>query len=69
MTILGGVDMGKWKARLCTTLFIIVLGVALTASFYVKSRYGFSLYDVIISTIAYLWIGECIEKFYKWLIK
>lgn len=61
--------MSKCKARICTALFIIALAVALTTSFYVKSRYGFSLYDVIISAIAYSWIGECIEKFYKWLIK
>lgn len=61
--------MSKWKARICTALFIIVLAVVLTTSFFVKSHYGFSLYDIIISAIAYLWIGERIENFYNWLIK
>ena len=61
--------MSKWKARLCTALLVLVLTVVLTASFFVKSYYGFSLYQLILGAIGYLWIGERIEKFYKWLIK
>jgi hypothetical protein len=61
--------MSKWKARLCTALLVIVLTIALTASFFVKSYYGFSLYQLILGAIGYLWIGERIEKFYKWLLK
>ena len=61
--------MSKWKARLCTALLVLVLTVVLTASFFVKSYYGFSLYQLILSAIGYLWIGERIEKFYKWLLK
>lgn len=61
--------MNKWKAIVCTALLIITMTVALTASFFVKSHYGFSLYDIIISAIGYVWIGEHIEKFYQWLIK
>lgn len=61
--------MSKWKARLCTALLIIVTTIMLTASFFVKSYYGFSLYQLIIDAIAYLWIGDHIEKFYQWLIK
>ena len=61
--------MSKWKARLCTALLIIVIAIMLTASFFVKSYYGFSLYQLIIDAIAYLWIGDHIKKFYQWLIK
>ena len=61
--------MSKWIARLCTALFVIVLTVILTASFFVKNEYGISLYQIIISAIGYMWIGEHIEKFYQWLIK
>lgn len=61
--------MSKWKARLCTALLVLVLAIVLTASFFVKNYYGITLYQIIISAIAYLWIGERIEKFYKWLLK
>ena len=61
--------MSKWKARLYTSLLVVVLITILIASFFVKSYYGFSLYQFILGTIGYLWIGEHIEKFYKWLIK
>jgi hypothetical protein len=61
--------MSKWKARLYTALLVLVLTVVLTASFFVKSYYGFSLYQLILGAIGYLWIGERIEKFYKWLLK
>jgi hypothetical protein len=61
--------MNKWKARLCTALLVLVLTIVLTASLFVKSYYGFSLYQLILGAIGYLWIGERIEKFYKWLLK
>ena len=61
--------MSKWKARVCTALLLVVIAVVLIGSFFVKSYYGFSLYQLIIGAIGYMWIGEHIEKFYKWLIK
>ena len=61
--------MSKWKARLCTALLVLVLTIVLTASFFVKNCYGITLYQIIIGAIGYLWIGERIEKFYKWLLK
>lgn len=61
--------MNKWKARLCITLFIIAIAIILTGSFFVKNTYGVTLYQIIISSIAYIWIGEHIEKFYLWLIR
>ena len=61
--------MNKWKARIITILLIIVLSIILTASYFVKSYYGFTLYQLIIGAIAYLWIGDHIEKFYQGLLK
>jgi hypothetical protein len=61
--------MSKWKARLCTALLVLVLTILLTTSFFVKNYYGITLYQIIIGAIGYLWIGERIEKFYKWLLK
>ena len=61
--------MNKWKARIITVLLIIILSIVLTASYFVKSYYGFTLYQLIIGAIAYLWIGDHIEKFYQYLIK
>ena len=61
--------MNKWKARICTALLVVVMAVVLTGSFFVKNYHGITLYQIIIGAIAYLWIGEHIEKFYQWLIK
>lgn len=61
--------MNKWKARICTALLVVVMAVVLVGSFFVKNYYGITLYQIIIGAIAYLWIGEHIEKFYQWLIK
>lgn len=61
--------MNKWKARIITGLLIIVLSIVLTASYFVKSHYGFTLYQLIIGAIGYMWIGEHLEKFYKTLLK
>lgn len=61
--------MNKWKARIITVLLIIALSIVLTASYFVKSYYGFTLYQLIIDAIGYMWIGDHIEKFYQYLIK
>lgn len=61
--------MSKRKAKVYTAILVIALTVVLTASFFVKSHYGFSLYQLIIGAIGYMWIGEHIEKFYNCLIK
>lgn len=61
--------MNKWKARIITVLLIIALSIVLTASYFVKSYYGFTLYQLIIGAIGYMWIGDHIEKFYQYLIK
>ena len=61
--------MSKLQAIVLTVLLVIALIVLLVASFFVKSYYGFSLYQLIIGAIGYMWIGEGVEKFYKCLTK
>ena len=62
--------MGKKKAVICTILYVVVLVVILTASFFIKNEeHGISLYQIIMYTIANMWIGSSVEKFYKWLTK
>ena len=62
--------MRKWKAIICTILYVIVITVVLTASLFVKSHVnGISLYQLIMCTIGGLWIGNSVMKFYEWLRK
>ena len=62
--------MSKNKAILCTTLMLIVIAVVLTLSNFVRNEeYGLNLYNILMSTIAYLNIGSFLVKFYEWLIK
>lgn len=62
--------MSKKKAFVCTILYVIVLVGILTASFFVKKEaYGISLYQLIMTIIANIWLGCSITKFYEWLIK
>jgi len=61
--------MNKIKARVCTALLVIVLTFVLVTSFFIKSYYGFSLYQLILGSLGYMWLGEHVENFYKWLLK
>lgn len=62
--------MSKNKAIICTTLLLIVIAVVLTLSYFVRNEeYGLNLYNIIMSAIAYLGIGNFLGKFYEWLVK
>lgn len=62
--------MRKKKAVVCTILYAIVITVVLTASFFIKSAVnGISLYQLIVSAIGNMWIGNSVAKFYEWLRK
>ena len=62
--------MSKKKAVVCTILYAIVITVVLTASFFIKSAVnGISLYQLIMSVIGNMWIGNSVVKFYEWLRK
>jgi zinc transporter ZupT len=62
--------MSKKKAILCTVLYAIVLVVALTVAFFIKSDVtGISLYQLVMNVIANAWIGCSVDKFYRWLLK
>lgn len=61
--------MEKKKAIVCTALLVIVIVAVLTASHFIKGEEtGISLYGIIMSAMGYWYIGERIEKFYKWLM-
>ena len=61
--------MEKKKAIVCTALLVVVIVVALTASHFVKGEeIGISLYNIVMSAMGYWYIGERIDKFYKWLM-
>lgn len=61
--------MEKKKAIICTALLVIVIVAVLTASHFIKGEEtGISLYGIIMSAMGYWYIGERIEKFYKWLM-
>ena len=62
--------MSKNKAILCTTLLTIVIAVVLTLSYFVRNEeYGLNLYNILISAMAYIGIGDLLGKFYEWLVK
>ena len=62
--------MRKKKAVVCTILYAIVITVVLTASFFIKSAVnGISLYQLIVSMIGSMWLGNSVVKFYEWLRK
>ena len=62
--------MRKKKAVVCTILYAIVITVVLTASFFIKSAVnGISLYQLIVSMIGNMWIGNSVAKFYELLRK
>ena len=62
--------MSKKKAVVCTILYVIVITVVLTASFFIKnSATGTSLYQLIVSMIGNMWICNSVAKFYEWLRK
>lgn len=62
--------MSKKKAVVCTILYAIVIIVVSTASLFIKSPVnGISLYQLIVSMIGSMWLGNSVVKFYEWLRK
>ena len=62
--------MGKKKAVICTILYVLILTIILTASFFVKSELnGITLYQLIVSVIGNMWLGNSVVKFYEWLMR
>lgn len=61
--------MNKKKAKVCTTLFAVVVSALFISSMFIKNKYGTSLFYVISPCICGLWFSGCTEKFYNWLLK
>lgn len=61
--------MIKKKAIICTILFAIILIGSYIGTIFIKSNFGFSLYEIVTPSICSFWIAERIKKFYYWLIE
>ena len=60
--------MDKKKAIICTVLFGTIVFGTFISTFLIKSKYGFSIFDVISPCICGVWSGEKVRKFYIWLL-
>lgn len=62
--------MDKKKAVICTILYVIVISVIMTVSWFVRNEeLGISLYQLIVGIIANMYLGNSVVKFYEWLTK
>ena len=62
--------MDKKKAVICTILYVIVISVIMTVSWFVRNEeLGISLYQLIVGVIANMCLGNSVVKFYEWLRK
>lgn len=62
--------MDKKKAIICTLLYVIVITIVLTVSWFVKSEViGINLHQLILCMIGSMWLGSSVMKFYEWLRK
>lgn len=61
--------MSKKKAIICTVLFAIVMFGIYTATFLIKSQYGFKLFDIVAPVICASWMADKMKKFYTWILK
>lgn len=62
--------MEKKKAVICTILFTIVLVAIAVCSFFVQTEDGMFILSYVFGYMATGWyMADCIEKFYKWLMK
>ena len=60
--------MKEKKAKLCATLFAVIGSALFISSMFIKTRYDFSLFNVIAPSICGLWFKGCVERFYNWLL-
>ena len=62
--------MSKKKAIICTILFAIVFIAVLTCTLFIETYDGsINLFYLISAFVTGQWVGDCIEKFYKWISK
>lgn len=60
--------MKKKKSIVCTILFAIIIVGSYVGTIFIKSHFGFSLYDIVAPIISGFWLSERIRKFYSWLM-
>ena len=59
--------MDKKKVIVCTSMFAVIIVGAFIGSIFIKTVFGFSLYDIVSPVICAMWLGRCTRKFYEWL--
>lgn len=57
------------KAIACALLSILTIAAATVLSMSVKTCHGLTLYQILTGAIANMYIGDCINKFYKWVAR
>lgn len=61
--------MSKKKAVICTILFAIVFIAVLIGAYFIETYDGsVRLIYLVSAFVTGMWVSDCIEKFYKWLI-
>ena len=62
--------MSKKKAVVCTVLFAIMFFGLLIGTCSIEVYDGsFNLFNLISGFITGMWASNCVEKFYKWIIR
>ena len=61
--------MNKKKAIVCTVLFTIIMFGVYTATFLIKSTFGFTLFDIVAPVICASWMVDKMKEFYAWIMK
>lgn len=62
--------MDKKKVAICTILLVTILCAILIGSWFIKIADGnYRLSYAITEAIALVWVYDCGERFYKWLMK
>lgn len=61
--------MKKRKAVICTILFAIIFFTVIISTIFIETSGGeFNLFYLIGSWTTSMWMGDCVKKFYNWLI-
>lgn len=60
--------MNKKKAVVCTILFSIVFFAVIVSTIFIKTFDGGRLFYIIGSFTTSMWMGDCVKKFYSWLM-
>lgn len=62
--------MNKPKAIVSTVLLAVVMAVALGGAKFVRNdELGLNLHNLLLMAVGYIWIGNRLGDFYRWMVK